>query len=493
MDRRVACVSVLTSRARPLRLLLALGVCAVAAAALALPGTSAAVDTNDRRAVDPAKGIRNLDHLVFIVQENRSFDHYFGTFPGANGIPRKPDGRFVPCLPDPESKKCRRPYHDTTLYDAGAAHSHGASVMSVNDGKMNGFVRALRNFFSICNTQPNRYECRRAKPGPNGQPDVMGFHTAAEIPNYWAYAKKYLLQDRMFAPSDTWTLPSHLYLVSAWSAACSDYKRVKDSAIGTNAFASSCRTNLSRPDQGWRPQQGAPRPYLWAPITWLLWNRGVSWAYYVGPGTCVHPPCDDLKGVPTAPVLNPLPGFRAIEKTKQFGRIKPWGDFFRRAASGTLPKVTWVVPGKGRSEHPPESFAPGQAWVTKLVNAIQEGPREQWMHTAIFVTWDDWGGFYDHVPPIRIDPYGYGIRVPAFVISPWVRRGLDVDHATYSFDAFLKLIEDRFLRGLRLNGQNLGWPDPRPTIRENRVPGDLRHIFNFAQKPIGKLILDPHP
>ena len=460
----------------------------VVAAAMA-PSTSnpaAADDRGARRAVDPRAGIFNIDHLVFIVQENRSFDHYFGTFHGANGIPRRPNGALKPCIPDPLAGHCQKTFHDSTPYDAGGPHSSAASKLSVNGGAMNGFIKAQETMYSVCAVKPNLFECRHAKDGPTGQPDVMGFHTGKDIPNYWAYAKRYLLQDRMFAPSDSWTLPAHLYLVSAWSALCSDLS-------GPDPDASSCRTSLTRPDQGWRPQDGAPRPYRWADITWLLHNHGVSWGYYVGPGTCVKAPCDSSNKPATAPVINVLPGFRTVQNTNQFGRIRPYADYISRASHGRLPAVSWAVPVEGKSEHPPDNLRPGTTWVTKVVNAIMRGPRRQWMHTAIFLTWDDWGGFYDHVPPKRIDPYGYGIRVPSIVISPWVRRRLNVDHQTLSFDAYLKLIEDRFLNGSRLNGKNEGWPDPRPTIRENAVPGDMRRIFDFTQTPIPKLVLDPTP
>jgi phospholipase C len=125
---------------------------------------------------------------------------------------------------------------------------------------------------------------------------------------------------------------------------------------------------------------------------------------------------------------------------------------------------------------------------------VMEGPPEQWLRTAIYLVWDDWGGFYDHVPPIRIDEAGWGIRVPGILISPWADRDLDVDHQTLSFDAYLKLIEDRFLRGSRLDGENEGWPDPRPTIREDvKELGDLSTAFDFTQDPIPPLVLDPTP
>ena len=183
-----------------------------------------------------------------------------------------------------------------------------------------------------------------------------------------------------------------------------------------------------------------------------------------------------------------------MSATDSLGRIRPYDDFFARAAAGTLPQVSWIVPVGVRSEHPPHNIGRGQAWVTRVLNAIMTGPRRQWLRTAIFLTWDDWGGFYDHVPPIPIDEGGYGIRVPGIAISPWVKRGLNVDHQTLSFDAYLKLIEDRFLGGQRLDGQNEGWPDPRPTIREDvSVLGDLRNEFDFAQQPIPPLVLDRHP
>jgi phospholipase C len=452
--------------------------------------------------IDPAKGFRNIDHIVIVVQENRSFDHYFGTFPGANGIPRYPDGRWKVCVPDPRADRCRRPYHDTNTYDQGGPHGEVGSAISVNRGRMDGFIRALWEIGNGCMKPENAttYPCRKAKKGPNGTPDVMGFHTAREIPNYWAYAKRYLLQDRMFAPSDSWTLPAHLFLVSAWSATCSDLS-------ASNGM--SCRSDQKFPggnaaDEGrlWVPAHGNPRPYRWADITWLIhrWNQlhptapQVSWRYYVGPGTCVVPPCAATGEIETAPVQNPLPGFATVASTGGLNHVTSNREFFDAAATGGLPNVSWVMPVTDRGEHPPDNIDLGQSWVTKVVNAVMKGPRDQWRHTAIFLTWDDWGGFYDHVPPIRIDPNGWGIRVPAIVISPWVKRGLDVDHRTYSFDAYLKLIEDRFLGGWRLNGENHGWRDARPTTRENvKALRDLRGVFDFSQEPIPPLVLDPYP
>jgi phospholipase C len=450
-------------------------------------GPAATAARRSANAIDPALGIFNIDHVVFIVQENRSFDHYFGTYPGADGIPRNADGEIDVCIPDPTSVYCRRPYHDASLFDAGGPHNEKASRLTINGGRMDGAVVALRRIGSACQANPDRPGCDQVGSGPDGTPDVMGYHDITEIPNYWRYAQEFTLQDRMFAPSDSWTLPAHLYLVSAWSATCKDLHDPM-----------SCRSDQRFPgrnaaDQGrfWVPADGMPRPYLWADITWLLHNQGVSWAYYVGKDSCIRPPCGKPTEESTNPIMNPLPGFKTIEVSKQFGNIRPNSDFFAAAEDGSLPSVSWVVPTIGKSEHPPDSIAEGQAWVTQVVNAVMTGPEEQWLHTAIFVTWDDWGGFYDHVKPIKIDENGYGIRVPGIMISPWARGGL-VDHQTLSFDAYLKLIEDRFLGGARLNPATDGWPDSRPTVRENASSlGDLSLEFDFAQEPLPPLILDP--
>jgi phospholipase C len=191
------------------------------------------------------------------------------------------------------------------------------------------------------------------------------------------------------------------------------------------------------------------------------------------------------------PAQNPLPGFATVHENEQLGNVKYHPEYFRAAAAGTLPSVTWVMPGRGYSEHPPLSIRPGQAWVTRVINAAMEGP--DWDSTAIFLTWDDWGGFYDHVRPPRIDDAGYGIRVPGLVISPYARKGY-IDSQTLSFDAYLKFIEDRFLDGQRLDPRTDGRPDSRPTVREEiPILGDLRKDFDFSQDPLPPLVLPLEP
>jgi len=310
---------------------------------------------------------------------------------------------------------------------------------------------------------------------------VLSYHDEREIPNYWAYARRFVLQDRMFAPTDSWTLPAHLFLVSAWSAACPD---VSDPL--------SCSSDISLQDPRYVHRYGERPTYAWTDITYLLHKARVSWRYYVDDGTCVQPPCKDVSGG-TAPGKNPLPGFVTVDQDRQVRNIQQHSDYFEDAERGGLPSVAWVVPGSGESEHPGSgsSLLKGQAYVTRLVNAAMRGP--DWDSTAIFITWDDWGGFYDHVVPPHVDENGYGLRVPGLMISPYAKEGY-IDHQTLSFDAYLKFIEDRFLGGQRLDPKNDGRPDSRPTVREEAdILGNLRKEFDFDQEPRDPFLVEPNP
>jgi phospholipase C len=429
---------------------------------------------------EEAHGLDKLQHLIFIVQENRSFDHYFGTFPGADGIPMR-NGVPTVCLPDPVLGRCSRPYHDTSQVDLGGPHALPQSIHDVAGGKMNGFVETVVNSPNPCANDRFAAKCRPLT-GPQRQPDVLGYHTASDIPNYWAYARHFLLQDHMFAPADSWTLPAHLFLYSGWAATCKSPRKPM-----------SCESDLVQARTLSKLRHGVSKPvYAWTDITYLLQRAGVSWAAYVGDQVCTDPPCGGKTGPP--PAQNVLPGFTTVIDNDQVGNVRDHAAYFDAAANGTLPSVAWVTPGRGGISEHPGTGAPmseGMAYVTKVVNAAMRGP--DWDSTAIFLTWDDWGGFYDHVEPPTVDENGYGIRVPALVISPWVRAG-PVDHQVLSFDAYLKLIEDRFLDGQRLDPKTDGRPDSRPTVREEvDILGDLRKDFDFDREPLPPLILDPTP
>ena len=438
---------------------------------------------DDSAPIDPDAGIGNINHIVMVVLENRSFDHYFGTYPGADGIPMDADGRPTVCLPDPASPgTCHRPYHDTSPVDHGGPHGNIAHELSYNGGAMDGFVAALRSQGNGCMKHPDEPPCPAGTTGPQGQPDIMGYHTDEELPNYWRYAEEFVLHDRMFAPVDSWTLPAHLFLVSGWSAFCPDLEDPM-SCESELAFHGDPAFSTQWSGNTWDPTDTTPPPYVWADVTWLMYQHGVSWGYFVGEGSCVARPCAQYQGIETAPVQNPLPGFASVHATGQLDHIRPHADFYELAEAGDLPMVSWVMPVKNWGDHPPDNVLRGQALVTKLVNAVMRGPREQWNHTAIFLVWDDWGGFYDHARPPIVDENGWGLRVPSLVISPYARRGF-IDSQTLSYDAYLKLIEDRFMDGQRLDPETDGWPDSRPTVREEVAKlGDLARDFDWTQDP----------
>jgi phospholipase C len=436
-------------------------------------------------------GIHKIKHVIIIMQENRSFDSYFGTYPGADGIPMK-NGKPTVCIPDPHGG-CVRPFHDKADINGGGPHGEKNAVADVNGGKMNGFVKEQVE-------AAKRHCANVADPACNGgrssaTPDVMGYHTAAEIPNYWAYARNFVLDDHMFEAVKSWSLPSHLYMVSGWSAKCK------------NTSPMSCVNDIAGPYRNLQVDQAvnnelAHHPtsidFSWTDITWLLHLHHVSWAYYIQKGT--QPDCANNSALTCAPVKqsaktlgiwNPLPLFVDVRQDHQLGNIKPLSAYFAAARSGDLPSVSWITPSQADSEHPPASVHRGQAYVTALINAAMKS--RDWYSTAIFLAWDDWGGFYDNVVPPKVDQNGYGLRVPALVISPYARRGY-IDHQTLSTDAYLKFIEDDFLGGQRLNPKTDGRPDPRPDVRENEpVLGNLIKDFNFSQKPRKPLLLPTNP
>jgi phospholipase C len=451
---------------RPIALA-AIAVLAAAVAELAVgsPGSGTA-------GASPA-GIHKIKHVIVIMQENRSFDNYFGTYPGADGIPKGA------CVPDPKTGKCVRPFHDTLDKDGSASHTAAAARTDIDGGKMDGFIRAAeqdkggsRPSCGPDNTDPN---CATMTTG------VMGYHNRDELPLYWSYADNYVLQDHMFEPNLGWSLPSHLFMVSGWSASC----RVPNQA-------SSCHTNLN---DNVRAANGT-RDWAWTDLTYLLHRAGISWGYYLSQGT--QPDCENdasscspkSQSVSTPSIWNPLPSFTDVHADNQTANIQDVARFYSAAAAGRLPAVSWVVPNYNESEHAPALISTGQAYVGRLIDAVGRGP--DWDSTAIFLTWDDWGGFYDHVAPPYVDASGYGLRVPALVISPYARKHV-IDKQVLSFDAYLKFIEDDFLAGKRIDPRTDDRPDPRPDVRENEpVLGNLTADFDFNQAPRPPILSTPH-
>ena len=442
------------------------------------------------------EGIHKIQHVVMIMQENRSFDSYFGTYPGANGIPADV------CVRDPRSGGCDRPFHDASDKNSGGPHGTEAQAADINGGRMDGFVEQAqgRAKLKCTGTNPECSACN-AEPEEGGETppqgnciDVMGYHDAREIPNYWSYAQNFVLQDDMFESAASWSLPEHLYLASGWSAVC------KKGDVNPVDCENSLDPRL--PGKTWSgPLVPGKATYAWTDITYLLAKAHVSWRYYVYEGN--EPDCESDESVTCKPVKqtpqtpgiwNPLADFTDVQQDGQLENIQSLDNLFKavhETASCGLPNVTWVDPNLKVSEHPPSSVQAGQAYVTTLINSIMRSPC--WGSTAIFLSWDDFGGFYDHVLPPDADQNGYGLRVPGLVISPYAKTGY-IDHQQLSHDAYLKFIEDDFLNKERLNPATDGRPDKRPDVREEAAGlGDLANDFDFSQAARPPLLLAPHP
>ncbi|HEY2769060.1 MAG TPA: alkaline phosphatase family protein [Solirubrobacteraceae bacterium] len=445
-------------------------------------------------------GIHKIKHVVIIMQENHSFDNYFGTYPGADGIPGLAGNRgAVPCIPDPKRGHCDRPYHEITVSGSGGPHFNSSAISDIDNGKMDGFAETAEQT-GAAGLDTDKAGC--AVELQLNCLDVTGYYNQQEIPNYWAYAKNFVLQDHMFEPVLAWSEVSHLYMVSGWSAQCS------------NSDPFSCTTDITFPElppslsnallqEATGAALGIALPvnpvgeFSWTDITYVLHKYGVPWKYYIQAGT--EPDCETgamtclprPQAVTDPSIWNPLPDFDDVKQDNQIGNIAPSSQLFTDAQNGHLPAVSWVVPSGDASEHAPANIEAGQQHVTNVINAIMKSP--DWDSTAIFVAWDDWGGYYDHVNPPKVDGEGYGLRVPGLLISPYAKKGY-IDHQTVSFDASLKFIEDDFMRGARLDPKADGRPDPRPDVREDeKALGNLLSEFNFRQAPRKPVILNPNP
>jgi phospholipase C len=437
------------------------------------------------RATTPPDGIHKIRHVIIVMQENRSFDSYFGTFPGADGIPMR-DGVPLVCVPDPHHGTCVRPYHDTHDENSGAPHGAKASDIAIDGGKMDGFITVMRGAQKTGGCPTDIPTCVVK----GHERSVMGYHTEHELPVYWAYARAFVLQDHMFEPVASWSLPAHLYMVSEWSASCSVIADPTSCKPERQYFNSA---DLPRDlfDQS-SPQVPGRPDYPWTDLTYLLHAHGVSWAYYVMDGS--EPDCTNdqsscnlrPQSARTPGIWNPLPSFTDVKQDGELANVKDMSLFFGDVRDGKLPAVSWLEAGNRYSEHPPARLSTGQAYVAGIVNAIMRSP--YWDSTAIFISWDDWGGFYDHVPPPKVNWFGYGLRVPGLVVSAYARKGY-IDHQTLSHDAYVKFIEDDFLTGERIDPTTDGRPDPRAGVAEDAPAlGDLREDFDFAQAPRAVMI-----
>ncbi len=394
---------------------------------------------------------RKITHVVFLVKENRTFDTFFGRFPGADGATtgKTCDGKTVPL------KKA----HDIT---AGPDHSFQGGIHAIDGGKMDCFSEL------------------------HGGLQLQSYvqYTRSEIPNYWALAKHFVLADHFFTSIYGPTGIEHVDTVAAQTGRFVDHERANPSGqYGTNGvprqfchdpteraysfhrLSPQDANTIGRLENETKPAAAFSRfAYLRRACMNIkilpdeLSAAGVSWRYYLGHNNYVKTP----------------DWIRHWTFGQERKNVATDDAFLQDLQAGKLPAVSWLVPDTPVSDHPPDSVCAGENWSVQILNAIMRSP--DWKHTAVVLTWDDFGGFYDHVPPPHVDPYGMGPRVPMLLISPWARSGY-VTRGTLEFASALRMIETI-------------WGLPPLTQRDANA-SDMLDLFDFTGKPTPKLILQP--
>jgi len=371
-----------------------------------------------------------IKHIVYIVKENRSFDSFFGQFPNADGATQGmlSNGNVIPL----------QPLSDQTVHDLG--HDWWSALEVDSDGKM--------DLFDL------NYE-------GNVQGDFEAYSQFGQkdIPNYWAYAQTFVLADKVFSSTDGPSLPSHLYAIAAQAA---NMISTPQGHKASNSWGCDNTKNLQVQflDSDGKITLGSPCVEM-ETLGDLLDAAAIDWKYYAVP-----------EGVPGYQ-WNVYNNVRHIRYGPDWAtHIEDETNFENDALNGKLPPVSWLVAHSGQTEHPPSSVCNGENWTVSKINAIMNGP--DWDSTAIFLTWDDFGGFYDHVQPPKLDQFGLGPRVPFIIISPYV-NGKTIDHTQYEFSSVLRFIEDTF---------NL----PSLTNRDAEA-SNMMDAFNFNQSPLPPLVL----
>jgi phospholipase C len=327
-----------------------------------------------------------IQHVVVLMQENHTFDNYFGTYPGADGIPA---GVCMPRVPADPSAGCVNSYHLPSHRTIDLSHGTDVANLALNGGKLDGFVYAQN---------------KRNLPGET----AMGYYDGSDLPFYWNLASSSVLADRFFSSDAGGSKENHLYWVAAQSG------------------------GAAVPEAG----------YTFDTIFDRLQAAGVDWKFYVQN----YDPTITFRNLTGAPqdsqtIWVPLLNFaRYLDDPVFSKRIVDVSQYHADLAAGTLPAVAFIAPS-GASEHPPGDVSIGQVYGTSLITALMQS--SSWSSSLFVLTWDDWGGWYDHVPPPQVDANGYGMRVPALFVSPYAPPGR-IDSTTYDFTSILRFIEDNW-------------------------------------------------
>src|SRR6185437_995200 len=351
-----------------------------------------------------AQGIAQIQHIVIIMKENHTFDNYFGNsqLPGANGATSGTSSMGAISLG-----------HMPDQVPNDICHSWDCAHLAVDGGKMDKFDL-----------------------NPGGDTQVNGaplayaqLATSTDIPNYYAYAQKFTLADNMFSSVEGPSFPNHLFAVAAQSGGVIDDPsssdtqcRGCDAPTGTTVRVMNASGQISDP--------GPPPCFDFQTLPDSLQAKNISWKFYA--------PSQGQSGYSSS-TLNAISHIRnsALWNTN----VVPDTQFVTDAQSGNLPAVSWLVTGENNNEHPPSSICAGENWTVQQVNAVMSNSAE-WSSTVVFITWDDFGGFYDHVAPPMVDQLGLGIRVPLLIVSPYAKAGY-ISHTQYDFTSMLQFVEAR--------------------------------------------------
>jgi phospholipase C len=345
-----------------------------------------------------------IQHIVIIMQENHAFDNMFGVFP--NVEPQYALNTTMDCIPknltNPSGGNIC-PFSADKIADFNSFkldHSWQTSHYAYDNGKMDGFYAAQ---VSCC-------------PTFNASYSMMDLDQK-QVPDYWDLASYYSLNANFFSSILAPSLPNHFYLVAGQSG-----------GIITNNYK---KTNYD---------------LKFPTIASELVNSGVSWKFYtVGWDDGLD--CEVLNNQNTnvggwTHLWQPLIYFPAVQTSKPAcNNLLNYNDFIKNVSHGYLPQVSWFMPNVRVSDHPgtTKTLVPGQEYVATIIDKIEESPF--WDSTVIYLTWDDFGGYYDSIPPTQVDAYGCGFRVPLITISPWSRQGTITYTGQEDFTAFLSTIE----------------------------------------------------
>lgn len=366
-------------------------------------GATAPTTSNPMTAFD-----HHVDHIVFLLQENHAYDALFGTYCQAlthdcpmtgNGLP---PGTCVPENPAALNGPCVRPFNFTmaNLTPPDMPHDWYSTHTAFANGTNQGFYKAELN-----------------------RTETFGHYNGTTAPVYWDLAEEYALSDDFFSSAASYSLPNHWYLVASKPPVISE-RQMPEYTNGTSVKFAYLNESNTTPN-----------------IEQELVHSSVSWAYYD-----YALPTYQQAINPSAPGVaydfwNPLASTHASYKPGTVNHFVDRTQFYGDAANGTLPNISWIIPSTADSDHPPANLSTGQDWVASIVNALEASP--EWNSTVLFLSWDEYGGFYDHVAPPTVDAFGDGFRVPMLAIGPYVKQGF-IDGQNLSFSSILHLMEKRF-------------------------------------------------